>query len=165
MWKKKVIEFLTGFCPCKSTIFVKNTKFRRSPLHNHQANPRNITSSTARHPTKLKDIVGHPPSYHCPIALCPPISGAWSFSSGCSRMVKSSQIRTMNASRRKMVNCRTTGASSPPRLSTIPKIMIFLTILLVNQVVKSLQKQLQRRVKMQSNYYSYLFHYFYRLRN
>ena len=149
---------LTVFCPCKSTIFVKNTKFRQSQLHNHKADPHNITLLTTFHPTKLKDIVIHPPSYHCTIALCPLTSGAWYFSSGWSRMVKLIQIRAANAWRRNMVNCRTTRASSPPRRLAIPKIMIFLAILLIDQAMKIPQKQFQRGVKMQFNYYSYLFH-------
>ena len=41
---------------------------------------------------------------------------------------------------------------------TIPKIMIFMTIFLFDHEMKSLYKQLQRGVKMQFNYYSYLFH-------
>ena len=64
-----------------------------------------------------------------------------------------------------MVTCQTMRASSPPRRSTIPNIMVFLTILLINQATKSLQKQFWRGVKMQSNYYSYLFHQLYRFRN
>ena len=71
--------FKTGFCPCKSTIFVKNTKFWRSPLHNHQADPHNITSSSSHRPTKLNDVVEHPPSYHFTIALLPLTSGACFF--------------------------------------------------------------------------------------
>ena len=154
----QLLDRLTGFYPCMSTTFVKNTKFWRSLLHNHQADPHNITLPTARHPTKLKDIVGQPRIYHFPIALCPPVSGARYFSSGCLRMVKSSQIRRTNACRSNMVNRRTTQASSPPRRSKIPKIMICLTILLIDQAMKSLQKQWQRGVKIQSNYYSYLFY-------
>ena len=129
---------LTRFFLCKSTIFVKNTKFWWSPIRNHQADPHNITSSTAHHPTKPKDIVRHPPSYHFPITLCPPTSGAWYFLSGYSRMVKSSQIQATNTCRRKMVNFRTKRASSPLRWPKIPKIMIFLTIFMIGQAIKTL---------------------------
>ena len=144
------IESLTGFCRCKRTIFVEDIKFWRSLLRNHQSDPRNITSSTAHHPTKLKDIVGYSPSYNFPISLFPPTLGAWYFLSSCSRMVKSRQIRSTNACRSMMVNCRTKWDNSPHIKYTILNIIIFMTILLIDQVTKIPQKKLHRGVKMQS---------------
>ena len=70
---------LTGFFQHTRTIFVKDTKFRRSPLRNHQADQQNTTSSTESHTNKIKDIVRKPPRYHFPISAYPPTSGACYF--------------------------------------------------------------------------------------
>ena len=65
-------------------------------------------------------------------------------------MVKSIHIWATNACRRMMVNCQIMRASPPPRRSMIPKIMIFLTILSIDQAIKSHHKKFQRVFKMKS---------------
>ena len=60
---------------------------------------------------------------------------------------KSIQIRATDDCKRMMMNYWTMRSSSPPRRSTIPNIMVFLSILLIIQAMKILQKKLQKGVK------------------